>query len=126
MPEEVEGEVTQEQIAEWKEKYGQGPDRTIHRVRLSGITYYYRALLRAELKNIMRVLGAPAAAMEGTPTNYSDQQLSMEDQNVVRAVLHPQIGVDMISAMPGGVVTNLSELILDASGFNEVAEPEIL
>lgn len=87
--------VTLEQLAQWKEEYGE-----VYRDAFVGKAFYYRTLTRKEyLEQVM------------TLNNYSER----EEKVCELCTLHPA-GYDFANGK-GGIASRLMELILDKSGF---------
>ena len=116
MTEEIKKEeITQEQIAQWKKQYG---EENIYRATIAGKVFIYKCLFRNEFKSI--------AKQGSTIMNPVDSNIFMEEQNVVLGVIHPKISPTNIDTYPAGTISRLSELIMEASGFDEQAEGERL
>lgn len=117
MSEEIkEEELTQgptdAQIDAWKKSYGD-----IYMITLVGGDYYYRPLTRHEFRTISKVV---------SPQSMGDsiqQNLAFEESIVQIAVLFPAINQNNIMGVNAGVVGTLSNLIMEASGFDEMAQP---
>lgn len=110
-------EPTQEIIAEWKKNYG-----NVYRIALVDRDYYYRGLMRAEYKSIVKT-STPGTTML---TPVPDEALRTEEAIVMMATLWPEINDGNIQATLTGVITRLAEEIMNMSGYDVEAEPELL
>lgn len=99
--------VTDEMISEWKKKYA------VYRITIADTDYYYRPLTRAEFRNISKSSAATAVS------NTVDTSFQMEEQTVAICLLYPKMDSNSILNVEAGVVTTLSELIMQASGFDQ-------
>jgi hypothetical protein len=108
-------EITQEQIAQWKKQYGED---NIYKAVINDNTYIYKCLFRAEFKSI--------AKQGSNIMNPVDSNIFMEEQNVILGTIYPKITANNIDVYPAGTISRLSELIMEASGFDEQAEGERL
>ena len=97
----------------------------VFKVTLSGDTYIYRDVLRKEFKDVQTAIFQRAAQ---DPDDIMSGRSDHEDELVARALIEPQLTSKLeLSAVPAGVVTQLFELIMKASGFQEEpVEPEQL
>ena len=101
-------EVTKEQIAEWKAKYGR-----VAKLSLGGIEWYYRPIDLEEYYTIQEM----ASAVEGKSESIGQEQI------IRIAVLSPVLS----EKIPAGVTLKLSDEILRLSGFiSEEIKPEEL
>ena len=96
----------------------------VHKIELGGIEYIYRSINRLEWREFQKSLSEKlkSASPEGpTPAAKEDG----EDEIVMRALLSPKLSTRQeILSMPAGVVTQLADFILRASGF-VVAEESV-
>ena len=97
-------QVTQVMIDEWKSKYGE-----IYKVDLAGEEYYYRPLKRAEYKGIVQ-----------TPETAPSFR---EEQIVSKCVIYPSIDAATIATSKAGVVSTLTDYVMQVSGFGSESEP---
>lgn len=104
----AEKEITQEMIAEWKQKYGE-----IYQVTLSGTPYVYRPLKRVEYKAIMGTLSA----------NPEANRTFSEEQVVQKCLIYPVLDATALAAEKAGTVSTLTDLIMVASNFVVTEEP---
>lgn len=117
MSEELNQEVkiegpTDAQIDAWKKSYVD-----VYTVTLAGGNYYYRPLTRHEFRAVSKTVN---------PQSMSDsvqQNLAFEESIVQIAVLFPIINQNNIMVVNAGVVGTLSNMIMEASGFDEMAQP---
>lgn len=106
-------EVTQEQIDQWKTA------SAVFTVAIAGNKYYYRPVYRGEMAEVMNAVQSEGATPYGS-------QSAVEDQVVIKAILDPVIDINTVKTLPAGLVTTLSELIMQASGFEPDAIPQQL
>ena len=101
-------EITKEQVAEWKVKYGR-----VAKLTLGGIEWYYRPIDLSEYYSIQELASAAGPASE-----------SVGQEQIIRvAVLSPVVS----EKIPAGVTLKLSDEILKLSGFiSEEIKPEEL
>lgn len=109
-------EPTEEQVAQWK----QASD--VYAVNLTNVTYYYRPINRAEFRNVMKVVNQPTTTMVPNP----EINFQVEELTIQIAVLHPKITPQSVLGMPAGVVSKLSDLVMESSGFDSAATPELI
>lgn len=101
------GGITRAQINEWKAQYGK-----VYAFEVSGVTFYFRPMLRPEYREVM-------SKLVGGPSEREEQLCNM-------MVLHP-VDFDYGSPeAPAGVATVVSDAILDKSGFATKGEPKEL
>lgn len=101
-------EVTKEQVAEWKGKYGR-----VAKLSLGGIDWYYRPINLDEYYSIQEL----AASSERKSESVGQEQI------IRTAVLLPVVSDNI----PAGVTLKLSDEILKLSGFiQEEIKPEEL
>lgn len=110
--EEIIQEPTDAQVDAWKQAYGD-----IYMVEIAGKSYYYRPLTRAEFRLMMKTFSNPATV------NSPDLNLDIEETTISTAVLHPSINKQNVGRINAGVIGSLSNLIMEASGFEELATP---
>jgi len=96
-------EIKEEQIAEWKKKYGK-----VMRVSISGIKYYYRPIDSDEYINIQKLI--------------SEEEVKAELQTAIVGTIFPEIN----DKSPAGAILVLSDEIIKISGFIPDGEPEEL
>ena len=96
--------VTQEQITEWKNKFGD-----IYLITLGDDKYIYRSLKRFEYKTLM-------ASTEST-------RAFNEEKIVQMCVIYPLMDAAKIPTLKAGTITTMVELIMAASNFGVVEEP---
>ena len=106
--------MTPELIEEWKKTYG-----NVYKVMVMDTEYYYRGLMRAEYRSIVK-------AATNTAMTVQDDALHTEEAIVMMAVLSPDINDGNIQTTLTGIVTRLAELIMDMSGYDVEAEPELV
>jgi hypothetical protein len=104
MAEELISGVSQEQINEWKTKYGD-----IYLINLGEEKYIYRPLKRFEYKTIMG--------------NTEATRAFNEEKIVQMCVIYPVIEVAKMPTLKAGTVSTLVELIMAASNFGVNEEP---
>jgi len=104
-------QVTAEMIEQWKKTYGDN----IYMVDISGETFIYRGLMRAEFKTVAKQANMIA--------NQVDSNMYMEEQNVIIGSIYPKIVNENINSFKAGIITILSGNIMDASGFDDTATP---
>ena len=102
-------------IAQWK----QAGD--VYTVQLANVTYYYRPINRAEFRNVMKLVNQPAMMAPSPDVNFQ-----VEEHTIQIAVLFPEITPTSVLTMPAGVVSRLADLIMEASGFDATATPELI
>ena len=96
--------ATQDQITEWKSKFGD-----IYSITLGDEKYIYRSLKRFEYKTIMAVAEANRA--------FNEEKI------VGMCVLSPVIDATKMPTLKAGTVSTLVELIMAASNFGVTEEP---
>jgi len=106
MPENAIGKPSQEQINEWKLKFGE-----LYSAKFSDTeSYIYRPLRRLEYKQIMSV---------AQPENKS----FAEERVVQTCVVWPVIDPTKMSVLKAGTISTLVDLIMAASNFGVSEEP---
>ena len=96
--------VTQEQIEEWKGKYGE-----VYLISLGEEKYIYRPIKRFEYKSIM--------------ANAESTRAFNEEKIVQMCVVYPIIDATKLPTIKAGTVSTLVELIMAASNFGITEEP---
>jgi hypothetical protein len=111
-------------------------------LNISGTKYYYRSINRAEFKELQELLTTEAekAKAEALKKNLDDNDPKIEEINiklekdaaairdkgedrlVAKGLLYPSISQNT----PAGVIANLADRIMQASGYGSEEEPEIL
>jgi hypothetical protein len=104
MSESIINGVTQEQIAEWKSKYGD-----IYLISLGEEKFVYRPIKRFEYKTIM--------------ANTEANRAFNEEKIVQMCVVYPVLDVTKIPTLKAGTITTLVELVMAASNFGITEEP---
>ena len=98
-------EVTPEQIAKWKEQYGD-----VYSAKLSDdIQYIYRPMKRIEYKTIIAEPQPPRAYME--------------EQIVTKCLISPKMNAADLGGEKAGTISTLTDLIMAASNFGINEEP---
>jgi hypothetical protein len=103
--------ITEDMLAQWKQVFGDN----IYMVDISGETYVYRGLMRAEFKQV--------AKQANMITNQVDSNIYVEEQNAVVGSIHPKITLESLNTLKAGIATVLSTFIMEASGFDDSAIP---
>lgn len=96
---------------------------TLHKVSISGRTFVYRSLNRKEFRDLQKtILEKSSNAQDESAVSES------QDQVVARALVEPAITSALeLSGLPAGVIVQLFELVMKASGFGgEEPVPEEL
>jgi hypothetical protein len=104
--------LTEEKIAELKEKYGK-----IFKIVLGGQEYVYRPLLRGEFKEIQ-----VGATVDGEGMFDPKVASIMEEGMIKKCIVYPE-SVSDLDKLPAGVPAALAAYISDVSGFNIDSEP---
>ena len=102
---EVVQEVTQEQIDKWKEQFGD----IYSAVLADDKKYIYRPMKRIEYKNVI--------------ANPEASRSYMEEQIVIKCLIHPKLSPTDLAAEKAGTVSTLTDLIMAASNFGVNEEP---
>lgn len=102
---EVAPGITQEMIDGWKEKFGE----IFSAVLADGKTYIYRPMKRIEYKAVM--------------ANQEASRSYIEEQVVIKCLVHPAISPTDLSAEKAGTISTLTDLIMAASNFGINEEP---
>lgn len=120
-------ELSKELDDEIKEAKASG--HVVRKVILSGKPYIYRSISRKEFRKIQ---DAAAERISGDELSVKQQQKMREDTEdalVMAGLIDPpirsELDLDTVT-MAAGVVSQLSELIMEASGFGDKPEPEDL
>ena len=100
---------TQEQIDEWKSKYGE-----IFVATFSDEKYVYRPLKRFEYKQILAVNQTP------------DARTYAEEKVAEKCIVWPKIEPAKLSTLKAGTISTLVDLIMAASNFGITEEPKKL
>lgn len=98
-------ELTGEKLEELKKQYGQDLFSTV----VGGSIYYWRPLTRLEYKQIMKMT-------QQNPEMAQNPAL-VEDRIATTCMVHPRLGVEELSTSRAGVITAISNAIMEASGF---------
>jgi hypothetical protein len=101
---EIANGVTNEQIAEWKAKYGD-----VFLINLGDEKFIYRPLKRFEYKTIM--------------LNADSTRAFNEEKIVQMCVINPVMDVTKMPTLKAGTISTLVELIMAASNFGATEEP---
>lgn len=104
MTENLNEEISQEQINEWKLKHGD-----IFSIKLGEKRYIYRPLKRFEYKTII--------------SNQDANRAFNEEKIVQMCVLSPVIDPAKIATFKAGTISSLVELVMAASDFGISEEP---
>jgi len=112
---EVIAEPSQEVIDNWKKQY-----QNVYKIDLAGMTFLYRGLMRVEYRSLTRTI------QPNPMGNPADEALQIEEKMVGMGTLYPKIDDGNMPATLTGVITRLAELIMEASGYDIEAEPEML
>ena len=102
---EEKKDVTQEMIDKWKEQYGD----IYSAVLADGKQYIYRPMKRIEYKNVI--------SNPESPRSY------MEEQIVLKCLIHPKLNSTDLAAEKAGTVSTLTDLVMAASNFGVNEEP---
>ena len=102
---EVTSEVTPEMINGWKEKFGD----IYSAVLADNKTYIYRPMKRVEYKSVI--------------ANPEASRSYMEEQIVLKCLVHPALSPTDLSAEKAGTISTLTDLIMAASNFGVNEEP---
>jgi hypothetical protein len=96
--------ISQEQVAEWKAKYGE-----LFLITFGEEQFVYRPLKRFEYKTIM---------------NNPDANRAFNEEKIMQmCVVHPAIDATKMPALKAGTVATVVELIMSASNFGVSEEP---
>ena len=99
-------EVTKEQVAEWKAKYGR-----VAKLTLGGVEWYYRPINLDEYYAVQELAAA------------SEKSESVGQEQIVRTcVLAPVVP----QTIPAGMTLKISDEVLKMSGFADEIKPEEL
>jgi len=105
----------------------------VFKTKVAGVECIYRSLTRKEFRDIQKKMADKTEAIRkaGSQENV-DAQLGLlkeegEEELFMRAVLVPKMGSELdLAALPAGIIPSLAELIMEASGFGEEAQPQEL
>ena len=102
--------ATEQQIKDWKEKYG-----FVYRANIDGTDYIFKTLTREDYMAI--------SAKQVTLGAAFDNELEV----VTACLLEPTVTEEVITSLQkkGGIVTVLSERIMLRSGFQQIEEEEL-
>ena len=96
--------VTQEQINDWKSKFGE-----VWSQKLGDDQYVYRPIRRFEYKQVM---------------NTPDSNRAFNEEKIVQmCVVYPSMDATKMPSMKAGTISTLVELIMAASNFGLSEEP---
>ena len=117
---------------------------TVYAITISGTKYYYRSINRAEFRELQEKLTDEAEVARSAADKLKkglkedDPQIEVinnklereaiairdrgEDRLVQKGVVYPSLN----SNTPAGVVSNLADRIMQASGYGNEDEPEIV
>ena len=88
---------------------------TVLGVGLNGTDFVYRSINRLEWRELQRGIQSRAKAAEAQDVTIKDEG---EDDVVMKALISPKLqSKQELLQLPAGVVTQLADLILRASGF---------
>lgn len=98
---------------------------SVYKVSLAGESYVYRSVNRKEFRSLQDKIAATAETLKaGKPEdNINTIKEESEMQLVKLAVVSPSLQSVDLDSVQAGVVTRLSELILEASAFGEEVSP---
>lgn len=109
---------------------------SVYSIVLASRTYIYRSVNRKEFRSLQDDIAKKTAALRKQGKVEDDPELEnditklkeeSEEHLVVMALVDPEaIHVGELESLPAGVVSSLSELILQASAFGSEAEPQLL
>ena len=106
MAESLIAGATQDQINEWKAKFGE-----VYVAKFSEEEkYIYRPLRRLEYKQLLTL-------------GQNENKTFAEEKVVQMCVVHPVIDPSKIALLKAGTVSTLVELIMSASNFGIAEEP---
>jgi len=97
---------TQEQVDEWKAKFGD-----IYVATFGDEKYVYRPLKRFEYKQILQVGQTP------------ENRTYAEEKVAEKCIIWPKIEVEKISTLKAGTISTLTELVMAVSNFGITEEP---
>lgn len=102
--------ATEQQIKDWKEKYG-----FVYRANIDGTDYIFKTLTREDYMAI--------SAKQITIGAAFDNELEV----VTTCLLEPAVDDNVINSLEkkGGIVSVLSERIMLRSGFQQIEEEEL-
>ena len=103
----IEGGPTQEQIDNWKSKFGDIYVATFNPTE----KYIYRPLKRFEYKQILQTGQAP------------ENRTFSEEKIVEKCIIWPRIEPTSLSTMKAGTISTLVDLIMASSNFGITEEP---
>jgi hypothetical protein len=117
---------------------------TVYAINISGTKYYYRSINRAEFRELQEKLTDEAEKARSEADRLKkglkedDPQIEIinnklereatairdrgEDRLVHKGIIHPSLTVNT----PAGVIANLADRIMQASGYGNDDEPEIV
>lgn len=102
----IPGGPTQEQVNEWKAKYGD-----VYVATLGDEKYVYRSLKRIEYKQILQVGQTP------------ENRTFAEEKVAEKCVIWPTLDPAKFSMLKAGTISTLVDLIMAASNFGITEEP---
>jgi hypothetical protein len=116
----------------------------VYAINISGSKYYYRSINRAEFRELQETLTLEAEAVrseadklkkglkEDDPklediNNKLEREAAAirdrgEDRLVQKGLIHPQLSTNT----PAGVIASVADRIMQASGYGNEEEPEIV
>lgn len=116
----------------------------VYAINIAGVKYYYRSINRFEFRELQAKLAEEAEAVKveidkkreglekGDPkllviekeldNKVTDIKERGEERLLSKGLLYPKIDTNS----PAGVLTTISDLIMQASGFGSESEPELL
>lgn len=94
-------------------------------ITISGVKYYYRSINRQEYRALQNSLLKTAESLKGTKPD-AEISIMVKDSGEEDLVKIGLIAPPITDNSPAGVLTSLSDLIMEASGFGSEAEPEVL
>jgi hypothetical protein len=105
----------------------------VFKTKIAGMECIYRSLTRKEFRDIQKKMAEKTEAIRKSAAGEAaDAQLGLlkeegEEELFMRAVLVPKMGSELdLAVLPAGIIPSLAELIMEASGFGEEAEPKEL
>lgn len=94
-------------------------------VTITDREFIYRGISRSEWRHFQKEV---ASKRRPQTSPVDEPQIGAreegEDELVAKALISPKVSVTELSAFPAGVVTQLSDLILKASGFVTIDEAQ--
>ena len=105
----------------------------VFKAKVAGTECVYRSLSRKEFRDIQKKIAERTEAIrKNTSAELVDSQMALlkeegEEELFMKAVLSPKLGSELdMAALPAGLIPSIAELVMQACGFGDEAEPQEL